>query len=441
MANLTNSAKLIEKVEGLNVTAVWATAPSSPSEWTLWYDTTNDVLKSYDWTNWKEVGSDAADINTKTFYLSSTSDLTTAQAAYDWWKDWKNPIIKYWEQTYLFKRKAWESLRFSKVLPTATQSAFDWWVTLYDMLLRINCESSTSDVVVSIDIDTYREPIANASFLSTNWSNNSFTPTQNYHPATKKYVDDSVSSITVPTKVSDLTNDSNFQTDTQVSQSIAAAVASAYKYKGSVANQAVLPASGNTAGDVYNTEDTGMNYAWTGSVWDPLGATVDLSNYLAKNNTTAFTPSGDYNPATKLYVDGKTAAISWVSTTQPANPSAGAVYYDTTNNVLKVYNWTSWVEVGSGNVIAMTQAQYDALTPAEKADGKLRIITDAQALEIDEFEPENAWSTWDVITKTSTGYAWAAPATWSEIVYCTQSEYDALPSSKLTDWKSYVIYE
>lgn len=33
------------------------------------------------------------------------------------------------------------------------------------------------------------------------------------------------------------------------------------------------------------------------------GTSVDLSNYLAKNNTTEFTPSGDYNPATKKYVD------------------------------------------------------------------------------------------------------------------------------------------
>ena len=30
---------------------------------------------------------------------------------------------------------------------------------------------------------------------------------------------------------------------------------------------------------------------------------------------------------------------------------------------------------------------------------------------------------------------------WAEIVYCTQSEYDALPSSKLTDGKHYIIYE
>ena len=31
---------------------------------------------------------------TKIFTLSSTSDLTTAQAAYDWYKNWGNPIIR-----------------------------------------------------------------------------------------------------------------------------------------------------------------------------------------------------------------------------------------------------------------------------------------------------------------------------------------------------------
>lgn len=53
-----------------------------------------------------------------------------------------------------------------------------------------------------------------------------------------------------------------------------------YKYKGSVASKDKLP-SGATAGDVYNCEDTGMNYAWTGTTWDALGEifTIDaLSN-------------------------------------------------------------------------------------------------------------------------------------------------------------------
>lgn len=73
-------------------------------------------------------------------------------------------------------------------------------------------------------------------------------PTEGANPATKTYVD--------------------------------AAVASVYKYKGSVANQAALPKSDQTVGDVYNVEDTGDNYAWDGTQWDKLAGTVDLSAYL-----------------------------------------------------------------------------------------------------------------------------------------------------------------
>ena len=45
----------------------------------MWYDTTNDELKIYNGSSWDDtLGSDI-----KVFNLSSTSDLTTAQAAYD----------------------------------------------------------------------------------------------------------------------------------------------------------------------------------------------------------------------------------------------------------------------------------------------------------------------------------------------------------------------
>lgn len=54
-------------------------------------------------------------------------------------------------------------------------------------------------------------------------------------------------------------------------------IANAYRYKGSVANYAALPAEGSQVGDVWNVEDTGMNYGWTGAEWDALGEvfTVD----------------------------------------------------------------------------------------------------------------------------------------------------------------------
>lgn len=44
-----------------------------------------------------------------------------------------------------------------------------------------------------------------------------------------------------------------------------------YKYKGSVSTASNLPSTGNIVGDIYNVEDTDMNYAWNGVKWDPLG--------------------------------------------------------------------------------------------------------------------------------------------------------------------------
>ena len=95
--------------------------------------------------------------------------------------------------------------------------------------------------------------------------------------------------ITVPTAVSDLTNDSGFQTANDVSTAIGQAVASAYIYKGSVATVNDLPASGNTTGDVYDVQATGVNYAWTGSAWDALGTYVDTSVFWTSTSGQANT--------------------------------------------------------------------------------------------------------------------------------------------------------
>ena len=49
-----------------------------------------------------------------------------------------------------------------------------------------------------------------------------------------------------------------------------------YKFKGSKVNYAALPESGNEVGDVWNVEDTGMNYGWTGTAWDALGGVFEI---------------------------------------------------------------------------------------------------------------------------------------------------------------------
>ena len=54
-------------------------------------------------------------------------------------------------------------------------------------------------------------------------------------------------------------------------------ITSVYKYKGSVENEAALPSSDQTVGDVYDVKDTGMNYAWNGTAWDPLGQKMEVT--------------------------------------------------------------------------------------------------------------------------------------------------------------------
>lgn len=57
-------------------------------------------------------------------------------------------------------------------------------------------------------------------------------------------------------------------------------ITNVYIYRGSVDNYAALNEKEDNAevGDVYNVEDTNMNYAWTGTDWDPLGATFKITS-------------------------------------------------------------------------------------------------------------------------------------------------------------------
>jgi hypothetical protein len=55
MWTLTNSAKLIDKIKNIKATWVETTQPSNPTTGSTYYDTTNNVLMVYDWTQWNAV--------------------------------------------------------------------------------------------------------------------------------------------------------------------------------------------------------------------------------------------------------------------------------------------------------------------------------------------------------------------------------------------------
>ena len=183
-----------------------------------------------------------------------------------------------------------------------------------------------------------------------------YTPTTDYHPATKKYVDDSVAAVDVTEQISgkadktyvdskldtkvdkvsgkqlstndytdedktklagiaagaevnvnadwnaesgdaQILNKPTIITEEQVDQKINTAIGSVYKVKGSVANYEALPKDNVTIGDVYNLEDTGANYVATSTTpdWDKLSETVDLSGYLTKTDAAStYQPKGNY---------------------------------------------------------------------------------------------------------------------------------------------------
>lgn len=171
-------------ISSLQTTVGWHTTSISSIQW--------DITALQTAVAWK---ADGADINTKTFTITSTSDLTNAQAAYEWTNSWKNAIIVYEPERWLMNSgNAWVysflymdsgSPVYVSLAPVE-QSSSQWvgWRSLTKSLLKL-VVSGTS--VVSM---TVNHGVVIADFLSTSQQNYPYTPANNYDPATKKYVDD-----------------------------------------------------------------------------------------------------------------------------------------------------------------------------------------------------------------------------------------------------------
>ena len=150
----------------------------------------------------------------------------------------------------------------------------------------------------------------------------------------------------------------------------------------------------DTTNDVLKVYDwTQWNLTWkVYSSW--TGINVDNTNDTISADTNVL--------ATKSYVDNATQESKYVWPTAPSNPTEGMLWYDTTNDVLKVYNWSSWTTI--------------------------------QELLVN-------WVNIKTVNNHDLLWSWNIDIIWvEEIQFVTQAEYDALPSSKLSDSKAYFIY-
>ena len=124
----------------------------------------------------------------------------------------------------------------------------------------------------------------------------------------------------IPTKISQLNNDSGYQTSSQVESKINSKIASVYRYKGTITSYSELPSSGQVVGDTYNITSAdaskgiraGDNVSWiggnggdNGDGWDNLGGAVDLSNYVEKESGKGLS-TNDYSTTEKQKLAGLT---------------------------------------------------------------------------------------------------------------------------------------
>lgn len=251
------------------------------------------------------------------------------------------------------------------------------------------------EAVLTGDITSHNH---DSRYISKN-NTGTYTPTADYHPATKKYVDDTVAAVDVTEQISgkadktyvdskldtkvdkvsgkqlsanDYTNEDKTKlagiaagaevnvnadwnaesgdaqilnkptiiTEEQVDQKINTAISSVYRVKGSVANYNALPTKDVSIGDVYNLEDTGANYVATSTTpdWDKLSETVDLSGYLTKTDAAStYQPKGNYlTSVPEEYVTETELNAKGYATTTQVNTKLDSSAYTATDVLSKV---------------------------------------------------------------------------------------------------------
>lgn len=198
-------------------------------------------------------------------------------------------------------------------------------------------------------------------------------------------------------------------------QYVDSAVASVYKYKGSVANQSALPSSNQVVGDVYNVEDTGDNFAWDGSKWDKLAGTVDLSSYLTiANASSTYQPKGDYATNTALAAKADASALAnYAPLANPAFTGTATLGGQAIATVNQIPDISTKINIsGSRGTLAgyeITSVGAAALTVNQDSPDSQQ-LTAAVAITVSDGTANQSWvkkvSIKDAGTTISLGSAW-----------------------------------
>lgn len=248
-------------------------------------------------------------------------------------------------------------------MPLSTILASSSEVFLGNRSLEMGYNSSIS----IIDGDIYLSTGANDKHV---YIYNLGAPSNDTDAANKKYVDDSIGALTIPTKTSDLTNDSGFITSYTDTKNTAGSTNSTSKlYLIGAEEQSTNPqtyssvnltvtdgaitANGDLTLDKHNNNQSKLILKYDDSVYTTIytsGASGNISALLFGNPTTSSAstgnvslrgiarPSTDYDAANKKYVDDSISAIDLTDYVDWASLNSEVVPTTFTNNTIS-FDW------------------------------------------------------------------------------------------------------
>lgn len=301
-----------------------------------WWNITWTLSDQTDLQNALNTKADKEDVNVKVFHIATTNDLIKAQEAIDWWEQGRltgayTPLIEFWWGKELYGLLSiydnYQAI-FTALTPEKTQSRTNTTVSIKQIVFSLTGTPWQPQTVTAISTSNYLD----VNYLDTDTSySSSYTPQYDWSPATKKYVDDSVnlkSFWAFPGSwLSDLQDLYDWLT--------------AWNYwEVTYGNQVYIFWPTNiTTWDIesYTMRET--------NITDNESGMLDMKDTVLTFAVSNWTVTGNY------WADSTTTwqwRIIYVNSAawQPSNPQASSFWYDTTNNKLKVYDWTNWNEIG-----------------------------------------------------------------------------------------------
>lgn len=173
----------------VNDVKIWSTSPQNPTAWMVWYDSSNNLLKTYDGTNWNNVDTNlVTSVNNQTWAVV-VNDVKTGSTApanpTQWmlWYDTTNNVLKtynwtQWNEVWWSSSVAWGQVTGTLSNQTDLQNALDakqdvltaWnWITIASTTRSRN--ASTLSISVDTQVVATQEEMADKQDLLTAWNN------------------------------------------------------------------------------------------------------------------------------------------------------------------------------------------------------------------------------------------------------------------------------